>query len=78
MKQSKTELVEVQIGNAKLDCKVTIPQFRAATREQPEEGGINNLEITNIYFKGFDVFDLLNEIDGIYELIFDKCKNKLK
>ena len=76
--KSKTTLIEVQIGNSKLDCKVHIPDYREETRWQPSEGGINELEIINIYFKGFDVFDLLSEIDGVLELIIEKCKNKLK
>ena len=79
MKQNKIELVEIQIGSIKLDCKVIIPQFKAATREQPEEGGIDDLEITNIYFKGFDVLELIDEIAQDYMcIITDKCKDKLR
>jgi len=77
--KGKHKLVEIQIGKIKLDCKVFIPEYTPDTRWQPAEGGIKELEITNIYYKGFEVFELINEVaQDVIETIIDKCKEKLK
>jgi hypothetical protein len=64
----------VKINEIELEVTGEDLPYRAATREEPEEGGY--FEVNEIFYKGVEISALIEEIDGNFVTKIEQQINK--
>ena len=67
--------VNFEYEGISLDAKIYVPPYVSATMEQPEEGGIKDLELKRLEFQGNDCLKLF-ENSNLFSEILDKIIEK--